>query len=249
MKVINFIIYEDDITAINLYESIIHEFIGGKKDGYKIVSFNRYDNNLFSKINNLFGKKIYILDVHVPGKNGLDFARDIRASGDWLSQIIIISEFEKYRKDAFTSKMLTLDFISKDNNIINNLKDTLNIAYKITNTHKAYTFQYNGELYHIPYHDILYFEKDLNDNYSFIITEKGNYKIKESITSIEKKLKNDLRFFKTHRSCIINIHNVRLLELSTNQIYFTGNKNTSLLSRDKKKLLKEKLTSSSIPIK
>ena len=246
IKMFNFIIYEDDMSATNLYKEIIHEFIGGKKDGYKIVSLNRYDNNLVEQIHNLMGKKIYILDVHVPGKNGLDFARDIRASGDWLSQIIIISEFEKYRKEAFTSKMLTLDFIAKDDDVTNCLKATLNLAYKITNTHKAYTFQYNGELYNIPYHDILYFEKDLNDNYSFVVTEKGSYKIKESITSIENKLKGDLRFFKTHRSCIINLHNVRLLELNTNTIYFIGNKETNLLSRNKKKELKEKLTNCSI---
>ena len=245
----NFIIYEDDINTTNLYKNIIHEFIGGKKDGYKIISFNRYDNNLVEQIHNLMGKKIYILDVQVPGKNGLDLARDIRASDDWLSQIIIISDFEKYRKEAFTSKMLTLDFIVKDNEVTNNLKNTINLAYKITKTHKAYTFQYNGDFYNIPYHDILYFEKDLNDNYSFIVTEKGKYKIKESITSIENKLKNDLRFFKTHRSCIINLHNVRLLELSTNTIYFIGSKEINLLCRNRKKELKERLTNCSILIK
>lgn len=245
----NFIIYEDDMNTTNLYKEIIHEFIGGKKDGYKIISFNRYDNNLVEQIHNLMGKKIYILDVQVPGKNGLDLARDIRANDDWLSQIIIISDFEKYRKEAFTSKMLTLDFIVKDNEVTNHLKDTLNLAYKITNTHKAFTFQYNGDFYNIPYHDILYFEKDLNDNYSFIVTKKGKYKVKESITSIENKLRNDLRFFKTHRSCIINLHNVRLLELNTNSIYFIGGKETNLLCRNRKKELKERLTNCSILIK
>lgn len=245
---INFIIYEDDIRASNFYKSIIHEFIGGKKDGYNIISFSRYDNKILEKIQGLIGKKIFILDVHVPGKNGLDFARDIRASGDWLSQIIIISEFEKYRNDTFTSKMLTLNFISKEDDIHKELKNTLALAYKITNTHKAYTFRYNGDLYHIPYHDILYFEKDLNDNYSFIVTEKNRYKIKESITSINDKLGNDLRFFKTHRSCIINLHNVYSVELSDNIINFIGNKSTNLLSRNKKKLLKEKLIDNGIRI-
>lgn len=243
---INFIIYEDNIDTINFYTNVIHEFLCGKKDGYKIVSFSRYDNSLVEGIKNLFGKKIYILDVHVPGKNGIDFARDIRATGDWLSQIIIVSDFEKYKKEAFTSKMLTLDFISKDENVSTNLKETLSLAYKITNTHRSFGFQYNGDFYQIPYHDILYFEKDLNDNYSFIVTNRESYKIKETISNIEKKLGNDLRFLKTHRSCIINLHNVHSVELSTNTIYFDNNQKTNLLSRDRKKILKEKLTESNI---
>lgn len=243
---INFIIYEDNMNTIHLYESIIHEFIGGKEDGYKIISFSRYDHQLIEGIQNLLGKKIYILDIHVPGKNGLDFARDIRASGDWLSQIIIISDYKKYKNEAFTSKMLTLDFICKDEDVSAKLKETLTLAYKITNTHRSFGFQYNGDFYQIPYHDILYFEKDLHDNYSFIVTATKRYKIKESISSIEKKLGNDLRFLKTHRSCIINLHNVYSVELATNTIFFVGNKSTNLLNRNQKKVLKEKLTKSNI---
>lgn len=243
---VNFIIYEDNMETTNFYKSVIRGFLGDKEDGYKIVSFSRYDNSLEEEIKNLLGKKIYILDVQVPGKNGLDFARDIRASGDWLSQIIIVSDFEKYKREAFTSKMLTLDFISKDENVSIKLKETLNLAYKITNTHRSFGFRYNGDIYQIPYHDILCFEKDLNDNYSFIVTNRGSYKIKESISSIEKKLDNDLRFLKTHRSCIINLHNVHSVELSTNTIYFNNDKKTNLLSRDRKKVLKEKLTENNI---
>lgn len=240
---INFIIYEDNYNATRIYESIIHEFIGGKSDGYKIVSFSRYDDELKKGISKLFGKNIFILDVNVPGKNGLDFARDIRMSGDWLSQIIIVSDFEQYRNESFNKKMLTLDFIQKKE-VSYKLKETLNTAYIITNTHRAFSFQYNGDFYQIPYHDILYFEKDLCDNYSFVVTTKGRHKVKESISSIEKRLGNDLRFFKTHRSCIINLHNVRRVKLATNTIFFDNGFKTTLLSRDKKKELKDKLTNS-----
>lgn len=241
---INFIIYEDNLNTTNFYKSIINDLVQEKQYGYNIVSFSRYDTNLMENIKNLLGKKIFILDVYVPGKNGLDLARDIRASGDWLSQIIIISEVERCRKEAFSSKMLALDFIYKDKDLTTHLKDTLNLAYKITNTHKSYTFQHNGRLYQIPYHDILYFEKDLNDNYSFINTKRRQYKVKESISTIEKKLGSDLRFFKSHCSCIVNLHNIRTIELKSNTILFEGGKSTNLLSRNKKAALKKKLTDS-----
>lgn len=242
---INFIIYEDDYNASEFFKSIIHEFIGGNNDSYKIVSFSRYDDNLIEKTTSLIGKKIFILDVEVPGKTGLDLAREVRTSGDWLSQIIIVSNFEKYEKDTFTSKLLALNFISKKNNVRDCLKDTLNLAYEIISTHSAYAFQYNGEFYQIPYHDILYFEKDLNDNYCYLVTNKSKYKIKETITNIEKRLKRDLCFFKSHRSCIINLDNIYSIELNSNTITFIDGKKINLLSRSKKSILKKKLVDNS----
>ncbi len=242
---LNFIIYEDNAKARELYKSIVTDFIGGKMDGYNISSFGRYEDYLKNGISKLLGKKIYILDIEVPGKNGLDFARDIRASGDWLSQIIIISNYDNYRQEAFTSKMLTLDFISKRDNVPVKLKETLSVAYKITTTHLAFTFQYNSELYRIPYQDILFIKKELNDNYSLIITERGSYRIKKSIKKIEKELANDARFFKTHQSCIVNLYNITSVNLTDSIIYFK-NKKTDLLTRDRKTPLKEKLANSTI---
>ena len=238
---INFIIYEDEKKYRELYISIILKVIGSMQYAYKITEIDKYDKTTMSKINKLVGKKIFILDIEVPGKSGLDLAREIRHSGDWTSQMIVATTHEQLKNTTLTSRMLMLDFISKYYDLEESLKECLKICLNIVETHQSLNFQYNGELYQIPYNDILYIEKNVDDPYSTIVTKNKDIEIKRTMSTIEKDLEEDNRFFRSHRSCIINIDNITSIELKNNVINF-GNKSTILLSRDKKSELKELLS-------
>ncbi|MCI5966929.1 MAG: LytTR family DNA-binding domain-containing protein [Tenericutes bacterium] len=237
---LNFIIYEDEKKFREKYISIILKLIGGMKIAYRIVEIDHYDKNTLSQIKNLVGKKIFILDIEVPGKSGLDLAREIRNGGDWESPMIIITTHEQLKTAAFTSRMLMLDFISKFYNCEENLKDTLKISLDIIKSTPSLNFQYNGELVQIPYRDILFIEKNVDDLYSTVVTKNERLKIKLPISTIEEELTKDIRFFRTHRSCIVNLDKVTKVELRNCIIHF-GNIETPLLSRDKKTELKIRL--------
>lgn len=137
---INFIIYEDDKKFREKYISIILKLLGNQKIAYRIVEIDKYERGTLSKIKDLVGKKIFIFDIEVPGKSGLDLAREIRNNGDWISPMIIVTTHDNLKSYAFTSRMLMLDFISKFYNCEENLKDTLKIALDIINNHKSLTF-------------------------------------------------------------------------------------------------------------
>lgn len=237
---VNFIIYEDEKKFREKYISIILKLIGGMKMAYRIIEIDRYDKNTLSKIQNAVGKKIFILDIEVPGKSGLDLAREIRNSGDWESPMMVITTHEQLKTAAFTSRMLMLDFISKFYNCEENLNDTLKISLDIIKSTPSLNFQYNGELVQIPYRDILFIEKNVDDLYSTVITKSEKMKIKLPISTIEEELKKDPRFFRTHRSCIVNLDKITKVELRNCIIHF-GNIETPLLSRDRKTELKIKL--------
>ncbi len=102
----------------------------------------------------------------------------------------------------------------------------------------SFNFIFNNVYYQISHNDILYFEKSLNNNFTTIITKTSSYKIKKSITKITNEFKNSNVFFKTHQSCIVNLKNIKKVDFTNNIIYFTNCK-INLLSRDKKKELKE----------
>lgn len=240
---LNFIIYEDHQIMRDLYAKVVNKFIGNKQDTYNIIPISEFDDTTKGQLESLEGRKIYILDIEVPGKSGFDFAREIRKSGDWKSQIIIVSAFEHFRYDIFMSKILTLDFISKNENIDTRLKESLELAYDISTSYRSFSFKSNGAIFHIPYRDILYFEKDLNDNYTSVVTKNNTYKVKRSIMQIERLVATDWRFFKTHQSCIVNLQNIESVDL-TDQIIYFGERQTNLLTRERKKELQEKLINS-----
>lgn len=234
---VNFIIYEDEKKFREKYISVILKLVGNLKLAYRIIEISKYDENTLVKIDSLIGKNIFIFDIEVPGKTGLDLAREIRNNGDWKSPMIIVTTHEQLKNTAFTSKILMLDFISKFYDCENSLKETLQLSLNIIDSHKSLNFQYNGELYQIPYEDILFIEKNVEDLYSTIVTKNERIKIKKMIGTIEEELSSEKRFFRTHRSCIINIDNLTSIELSACIMHFDEIE-SPLLSRDKKRELK-----------
>lgn len=237
---INFIIYEDSKKWQRKYHDIILKVMGNKKDKYHILTLDKYTLNTQEKIDNLIGKKIFLLDFEVPGKSGLDLARDIRSTNDWQSQIIMITGHKQIKSEGLTSKILMLDFIIKEGNIDDKIMEAITIALRIQSNIESFNFIYDNEFYQLPYQDILYFEKDLNQNYTNIITRNKAYKIRQSITNIERKLFSCPEFYKTHRSCIVNLKNIIKIAWKNNIIYFPHHE-TNLISRDRKKALKEKI--------
>ena len=202
---INFIIYEDEKKFREKYISIILKLIGGMKIAYRIVEIDHYDKKTMPLLKDLVGKKIYILDIEVPGKSGLDLAREVRNGGDWESPMMIITTHEQMKTAAFTSRMLMLDFISKFYNCEDNLKDTLKVSLEIIKSTPSLNFQYNGELVQIPYRDILYFQSEGRMIHIVMRHETKNFYGK--LTEIEKKLPAYL-FLNIHKSYLINFNYV-----------------------------------------
>lgn len=237
----NFIIYEDEKKFREQYKKVIQKVMLPKNTYYQIIEIDNYNTEAKQKLEFLSGHKIYLLDIEVPGKNGFDLARAIRNKGDWQSQIIMITNHRKYQKMSYTSKLLMLDFISKyDEDINAKLVDTLEVALEILGQKKSFIFTSGGELYQIPYHDILYIEKCLNGNESTIVTNSDRYNVRDSINHLEEILSDDARFLKTHRSCIVNLNRIKHVDFDQNIIQF-GNKKIDLISRSRRKFLKDKL--------
>ena len=186
-------------------------------------------------------RNIYILSTENI-KEALDIAKNIRKHDDWVSQIIIITNLKNANKNCLINKLLVLDYIDINSNVKDKLKEALYLAYNIFNKKKTLNFIINGEISKIPYGDILYIEKSNNQNYCTIHTVEEEYIIKETINNLEEQL-DSAYFLKTHRSCIVNLYNIKYYNCSSNIIFFNkgSNKKTDLVAREKRKIFKEKL--------
>ena len=236
----NFIIYEDEKEYSEKYKNAIYKLLGPTTLNYRIIEINEYNEKTEEKLNKIDGNKVYILDIEVIGKNGLELARKIRKTGDWTSPIIIVTSHEEFKHVGYTGKILMLNFISKNQELEKDLYDSLEVALEINMSNKSLCYTNKGEIYHIPYQDILYIEKNLNDNICNVVTKNSIYSIRKTIIDLEKKLSDDINFVKTHRSCIVNIKNIKFVDFENNIITFV-NKEIDLLSRSHKKNLKERM--------
>ena len=223
---IEFIIYEEE-TSLNNYKYLIFNILGCREDEFKVKNYN-------NKIK-FDGNKIFILDSQ-NFKTIERISKKIRSSNDWESQIIVIG---KKNESLEHNKLLILDFIEEDNNFEINLKKALYTAYKILTIKKSYNFLFDGQIYNIPYKDILYFEKNNNQNYCDLYTKNNKYIVKSTIKDIEAEL-DSFYFMKTHRSCIVNVDNITSFNYTDNIIEF-NDKKIYLVTREKKTFLKEKL--------
>lgn len=245
---INFIIYEDNDAYRKKYISVIIKFMGNNQSNYKITEISEYNSKLKETMKSS-GKKIYILDIEVPKKSGLDLAREIRDSGDWNSQIIIVTSHDSLQQTTFTSRLLTLDFISKLDNLLVNLKKSLLTSYIILTNDKSLKFQYNGEFYQFYYNDILYIKKDPKDlDIEIVLSDNSKKLIHSQMGQIEEMLKDDFRFFRTHRGCIVNMTKIKSVDFNTGTISF-GKSKIDLLSRENKKKFKDTLNENYIEYK
>ncbi len=238
----NFIIYEDMKQYIDVYKKLILKLMGQNNLNYNIIEINKYDKSTKKHLLEIKGNKIYLLDIEVPGKEGIELAREIRKTGDWISPIIIISSHDEFKSVGYTRKLLMLDFISKKKNIEKNLYEALTLAKEIlfTNTKKSICFKEKGEVFRIALDEILYIEKSINDNLSLIITENNTYKIRSTIQKLEKELNETNDFFRVHRSYLVNLKNIRHINFDEGTIDFSNSK-LALLSRANKKKLKDKI--------
>lgn len=216
---INVIIYEDDVKTQVNYARIIKKYFELKKIRFKFHFYKKYQKNLLDNINKIKGDKIYIFDIEVPGMSGLDLARLIRENGDWKNPLIVITNYDKFKYKTYGTRMLALDFISKKANINKELNDAMQMSVEVLGVQTSFTFQTKGEFFSIPYYEILYFEKSINDNYTLLVTRNKSYKVISPISKIELDFINNESFFKLNRSYIVNIKNITKIDIKNNVVY------------------------------
>lgn len=216
---LNCLIVDDEPLARKELSSLIQE--------YKCI------NQVYEAENSLMALDIIIknsidvmfLDIEMPQVNGIEFAEILKEYHRDIV-IIIVSAYEKYAIDAF--KVNAIDYLLKPIDIKaldKTIKDKL--IPHIKNKQQESITEYN-ELYmnsktnvpkitvskddrYIPlnYSKIIYIT--IEDRKTLIYTCDETYTMNQNLSEILDTL-NDSRFFRTHKSYIVNIHYIESIE-------------------------------------
>ena len=229
---INFIVCDDHKPVKESIIKVIHNIMMRNKIAYNIHAFDDYTKDFIKLIKNDIPSKIYILDIEVPSKSGIDIARMIRQN-DVDSVIIFLTSHDELGYTILKSQFMCLTFISKYDNYISNLKSALKKAIKIAGTKQAVRFYDQGILYTIPLSDILYITRDSVERKCIIKTNYSTFKLNKNLYDF-KNILND-SFVQSHRACIINTERVISVDGRHRIITFDTGETTDLLSTNFKK--------------
>lgn len=234
---LRFVICEDNKEFLNRISKVIVKVMMPYNFDYKINKFTQYNEDVEEIISNDDEIKIYILDIELPEISGLEIASKIRED-DLESIIIFITAHNEFKNDIFYSRLLAIDYISKVSLWESRLEGTIDYTVKKLNKKNVLLFEYNYNSYRIPFDSIIYIEK-ISDNKKCIIYTEDNktFEIISTISSLINQLTPN--FYRSHKSCIINLDKVKKINYLDNTVTFKNNVTAYLLSNRNKKKLKE----------
>ena len=238
---INFIICDDEEIFRNLIKEKVDSCMMKCTIEYKTHFFESYNEEFFEFIGNTNDFNVYFLDIQTSDGDGTDIARYIRYKlSDWSSLIVFVTNYSEYENEMLTSRLDILDFIKKTKQGYEQLEKVLSIVlFKYQKGFNCLTFERDHIVYKIKYIDIVFIEREFDSKTCLIYTRTGEYKINKSLSDIEKLL--DDRFFRTHRSAIINVDKVIEYDTKNNKVIFSTGEVIDLVSRNKRKELKERV--------
>jgi len=240
--VISYILCENEKAFRKDVKKQIESFMLNNDIKYQIYEFDGYNEEFEKAVKEDMGLKVYFLDIKTDYGSGIDAARYIREDqGDWTSLILILTAFAQYRYEALSTRLFLLDFISKIDECTKKVEEALEITMKhYGSKERSLNYEYNYKVRRIDYRDIIYIAKEQDSKRSEAHTTYGIFKIPMSLNEIMEKI--DERFFRAHKSMIVNLDKIATYDIKSNTVTFENGQTTNLVARNKRKELVERVT-------
>ena len=144
---------------------------------------------------------ILLLDVEMPGKSGVELAKEIRKTNETL-QIVFVTGYSDYIAEGY--EVSALHYLMKPVHEGKFFSVLDRAVSKLKSREKSILLECAGETVRVPLHEICYM--DVRQNY-VTVHAREDYTVKKTLGAMEKELDN--RFFRAGRSLILNLGYIR----------------------------------------
>lgn len=224
---INYIICDDKVMFREKIIEVVDRVMMRNNMGYEKYVFEEYNDDFLLVMHKKISLKIYILDIEVNGKSGLDIAKQIRKEDIDSMLIFCTAYYEKYEKEMLKSRFLFLDFIDKSGNYQKELEESIETALKNISMKNIIRFKNQNIIHTIAAKDILYIMRD-KDRKCTIQTTDNEIVVNKSLVELKNML--DERFVYSHRACIVNYDRITQFDKKNKTILFDNNMGIDLVS-------------------
>ncbi len=198
---IKIMILDDEESYLKKEERLTKQFFSERGISCKIVTYQNVQWFLYGLEEEKYD--LYILDVEMPEKNGLEVAREIRKFYP-NPFIIFVTNFMDYAAEAY--EVNTYRYISKS------ILDTKLIeAYKailpelINKEKKYYIIEKRGEMNKLEYSNIYYLKKE--NKYVVLVHRGGESRVRSSLGKVLDDL-NSRKFIIVDKGVAVNLQHV-----------------------------------------
>lgn len=222
-------ILDDEKTDLEMEEQITRQYFCSKQTECETVIYQSVEWFLLGLREEKFD--LYILDAEMPGKNGIEVAKEIRKLYP-EPVIIYVTNHLNYAVEAY--EVNTYRYIAK-NTMEQGLKavyDTL-LPILLAKEERYYIVKKRSELEKIAYSDIFYVKKE--GKCAVFVHRNGETSVRESLSAIEKAL-DSREFIMADRGYLANIRHV--MKMKSRELYMRDG-NIITVGRERFKYVRE----------
>lgn len=224
---LNIYICEDNDEQRNRVEEYINEIIEAEELDMECVCATEDPQKILECVKKEDKEGIFFLDIDLDNDmNGIELADEIRKMQP-RCYIVFITSHSEMSYMTFSYKVEAMDFIIKDN--VREVKNRLHQCLlkceqlnkqSIEEKEKNFMVKIGNYVKAVPYEDILFFE--ISSNYRKVILHSKNAKI-EFIGKLKELESNlDHRFYRCHRSILVNRNNIEQINAEDGILILKG---------------------------
>lgn len=150
---------------------------------------------------------LYLLDVMMPGMDGLEAAREIRRSDD-AAEIVFLSTSPGFAYESYGVRALNYLLKPVEKNKLFSVLDDLSLQEQKNS--EALTLKAGATFVRVPYAQISYAEV-IGKHVYFHLTDGNVREVSASLKDVESMLLPRPEFMRIHRSYIVNMFQVEQL--------------------------------------
>ena len=231
IQVIEFVVCDDDKRFLEKVVNVINKTMLKKNFEYKILKFYDFDDKFFDNLVLKENPRIYILDIELPSRSGINVGKIIRKN-DLESPIIFLTGHEELGSLLLRKDINFFAFINKFEDFECRLKKNIESSLSSLNKKKFLEVKEKKVYYRFSLDNILYITRESVERKTIIKTDKNVHSVNISLTKISESL--DDRFVQTHRACYINKNRAVEINYKKKVIIFDNGEVVDLLSTNYK---------------
>ena len=229
-------ICEDIEVQRNKIQQVIENIVLMEDLDMELSCVSEDPHRILEKVKETEAVGIYFLDIALGSDmTGLTLAQEIRKY-DPRGFIIFVTTHSEMSYMTFIYKLEALDFILKDapedlgKRIYECILKANQRFASINNTvHANFSVKVNEKVFTVDYDDILFFETSTNVHKIILHCKNRQMEFLGKIKEIEKEV--DERFYRCHRSFLVNKDNIKEIDFQNRVIYMVNGDECLISSR------------------